>query len=56
MQIADRVIQLQLPAHYFGHRLIGLTGTPDLVAVGEHLTLPTAGPAFHWWYLGEEQA
>ncbi len=42
---------VHLPVHYFGRRLAGLTGSPDLIAVDHQFTLPTAGPAFHWWRL-----
>ena len=42
---------VHLPAGYFGDHLTGLTGTPDLAAVDGRLTLPAAGPRFHWWHV-----
>jgi len=42
---------VQLPVHYFGTHLPGLTGTADLIADGEQLTLPNAGPGFDWWWV-----
>lgn len=43
---------VQLPADYFGGRLTGLAGTPDVTAEGDQLTLPSAGPGFYWWHIG----
>jgi alpha-glucosidase len=42
---------VRLPADYFGDRLVGLTGTPDLDADDGQLTLPGTGPSFNWWRL-----
>ena len=44
---------VHLPADYFGDHAIGLTGTTDLSANGGRLTLPTTGPTFDWWRLGD---
>ena len=43
---------VQLPVDYFGRHLAGLSGTDDISAAGDRLTLPGGGPAFNWWRLG----
>lgn len=43
---------VRLPRVAVGAALEGLAGTPDLVAVGGHVTLPAEGPAVGLWRVG----